>query len=394
VKVLIFNSLYYPHIIGGAEKSVRILSEGLKEKGIESLVVSTADTDKVDYVSGVKNYYVKSPNLYWMYRSKEQSIYIKPFWHLLDSFNPFVKNKILYIIKREKPAVIHTNNLAGFSVYVWKIAKKLNIPVIHTIRDHYLLCPKSTMFKNGRNCSGQCLICKFYSVPKKILSNNVEAAVGVSKFILNIHLKNGYFRNTKIKTQIYNPISSFSKTKSNTTYNNEIKFGFVGLLSPGKGIEYLLEKFLEMGMKNTKLLIFGRGSTKGYGEYLIRKFKTDNTFFMGYKKTEEIYPAIDILVVPSLLNEAFGRTIPEAYSYGIPVLTSNRGGMPEIIKENKTGFVFCADKKGDLEEKLRVFIDNPDLVSKFSRNCLELSEEFDRNKIVDEYIEIYRKVQR
>ncbi len=393
MKVLIFNSLYYPHVIGGAENSVRILSEGLKEKGVESVVVSTADADKVEYVRGVKNYYVRSPNLYWVYRAKEQSGYKKPLWHMLDAYNPLVRRKVQNRIEEEAPDVIHTNNLAGFSVYIWRIAELLNLPIVHTIRDYYLLCPKSTMFHKDRNCLSQCLICKCYSVPKKILSNNVKTVVGVSKFVLNIHLKSGYFKKAKKKTHIYNPINRAVKTPRHNNGKN-MRFGFAGLLSPGKGIEYLLTEFSKGRFKNTKLFVFGRGVTRAYEEYLVGKFKAENIFFMGYREIEEIYPLINVLVVPSLWSEPFGRTIPEAYSYGIPAITSDRGGMPEIIDEGRTGFVFCADKKGDLEEKLRVFIDNPDLVSKFSRNCLELSEEFDRNKIVDEYIEIYKKVQR
>ncbi|MEC4684116.1 MAG: glycosyltransferase family 4 protein [Nitrospirota bacterium] len=393
MKVLIFNSLYHPHVIGGAENSVRILSEGLKEKGVESAVVSTADADKVEYVSGVKNYYVSSPNLYWMYRAKEQSGYKKPFWHLLDAYNPLIKKKIQNRIEGESPDVIHTNNLAGFSVYVWRIAEQLSIPIVHTIRDYYLLCPKSSMFHKDRNCSSQCLICKCYSVPKKILSNNVEAVIGVSRFVLNMHLDRGYFEKAKEKTHIHNPIDGATKTLGHSS-DKDLRFGFVGLLSPDKGIEYLLTEFSEGRFKNTKLFVFGRGVTRTYEEYLVRKFKAENIFFMGYRKTEEIYPLINVLIVPSLWNEPFGRTIPEAYSYGIPVITSDRGGMPEIIDESRTGFVVCADKRGDLEEKLRVFVDNPDLISKFSRNCLELSEKFDRNKIVDEYIRVYRKVQR
>ncbi|WP_022671145.1 glycosyltransferase [Hippea alviniae] len=171
MRVLIFNSLYYPNIVGGAERSVQILAEGLVRRNITSVVVSTSDKEYVDYVNGVKVYYIKTPNLYWMKETKEQPKWKKPFWHLIDAYNVLTKRKIKKILKAEKPDIIHTNNLAGFSVIVWKIAKELNLPVMHTIRDYYLLCPSSTMFKNGKNCEEQCGLCKLYSFTKKLFSN-------------------------------------------------------------------------------------------------------------------------------------------------------------------------------------------------------------------------------
>lgn len=394
-KILIFNSLYYPNIMGGAEISTQILAEGLKKKGLEPIVVATADEDKVDHVNSVKVYYVKTPNLYWMPRAKEESKFKKPFWHLIDSFNPLIKFKIQRIIKKENPQVVHTNSLAGFSVYVWRLAKEYKLLVVHTLREHYLLCPKSTMFKNNKNCKIQCLSCKLYSIPKKIVSKDVNAVVGVSKFILDRHLNYGYFKNAKIKTYIYNPVSNHVKNMIKKKENiEEMKFGFVGQLSLHKGIELLLERFSKMDLKGVKLYVFGKGITKEYENYLISKYKADNIFFMGFKKQEEIYVSVDILIIPSLWNEPFGRVIPEAYSYGIPVIASKRGGIPGIVKENETGFIFDPEKKGDLEEKIKKFIDNPDLIVKFSDNCLEFSKKFTKGRIIDEYISLYQKIAR
>jgi len=392
MKILIVNSLYYPNIVGGAEKSTRILAEGIKKKGLNPIVITTSDKDKIGYINGIKVYYVRIPNLYWMKNAKKQSMLKKPFWHLIDSFNIFVKKRISKILDMEKPDLIHTNNLTGFSVYTWKLAKEYDLPVIHTLRDYYLLCPRSTMFKNGKNCETQCLSCKFYSIPKKFSSNNVDTIVGVSKFILNKHLGYGYFKNAKIKTYIYNPVSISNNDENTIRRGNikKIKFGFVGMLSPHKGIEFLLKRFWKMDVKAAKLYIFGRGFTKEYENYLMGNYSSDNIFFMGFKSQKEIYSLIDVLIVPSLWNEPFGRIIAESYFYGIPVIASNRGGIPEIVQEGKTGFIFEPEKEGDLEEKVRIFIDNPKLITKFSNNCLDFSKEFTEDKIINKYISLYQ----
>ena len=77
MKILIFNTLYYPNQIGGAEKSAQLLSEGLLSFGHEPVVVCTSDKDYVDYVNGVKVYYIDTNNIYWSYNAKEEKSYKK-----------------------------------------------------------------------------------------------------------------------------------------------------------------------------------------------------------------------------------------------------------------------------------------------------------------------------
>ena len=179
-KILIINSLYHPNNVGGAERSVQLLAEGLKKHGVRPVIVSTADTDSTDQVNDIKVYYLRIPNAYWMRTAKQQPSYKKPFWHLLDSYNPFAAARLADIITAEKPDLIHTNNLAGFSVSTWETARKHKLPIVHTIRDHYLLCPNSTMYKNDKNCEKQCGGCRLYSIPRKRHSLHIDAVVGVS----------------------------------------------------------------------------------------------------------------------------------------------------------------------------------------------------------------------
>ncbi|MEW5925030.1 MAG: glycosyltransferase, partial [Candidatus Zixiibacteriota bacterium] len=71
MKILIVNSLYYPNITGGAERSVQLLAEGLHKTGMDVVVVSTADQDKTDVINEIKVYYINIPNLYWMRTAKQ-----------------------------------------------------------------------------------------------------------------------------------------------------------------------------------------------------------------------------------------------------------------------------------------------------------------------------------
>jgi len=383
MKILIFNTLYYPNQIGGAEKSAQLLSEGLLSFGHEPVVVCTSDKDYVDYVNGVKVYYIDTNNIYWSYNAKEEKSYKKPLWHFIDSYNIFAKNKIEKIIKYEKPDVVHTNNLAGFSDIVWKIAKKYDIRVVHTLRDYYQLCPRSTMFKDGVNCATQCSVCKVYATPRKILSKYVDAVVGVSQFILNKHISFGYFKNAKTKINIFNPVPTPKNT--NKTTSSTIRLGLVGMLSKYKGTEFVLEKFSKMTTTNIELHLYGKGVTKQYEIELKDKYlKNKNIKFQGFKPVEEIYNNIDILIISSLWHEPFPRTLIESMSYKTLVLATNRGGTPEMITNGKNGYIFDPDIDGDFEEKLELVLQ----MYKNGKFEFDLSA-FSFNHIVGKYIRMY-----
>jgi glycosyltransferase involved in cell wall biosynthesis len=394
MKILIINNLYFPHAVGGAERSLRVLADELKKAGLVPVIVSTADYDHSGIIDGVKVHYLRIPNLYWVKSCKEQSRVKKPLWHLIDSYNPFTLSRLTAVFEKESPDIVHTNNLSGFSVSVWKAAKNLGLPVVHTIRDHYLLCPGSVMYRNDKNCVRQCLDCRLLSLPKKILSSHVDAVVGVSRFILQKHLDFGYFGRANIKTAIYNAADINSRPRTPHVGSNTITFGCAGMLVPIKGFEFLVKRFDRANLKDARLHVYGQGLSRAYEKHLIDQCPSDRIIFMGHRKPEEIYANVDVMIIPSLADDAFPRVLIESYSHGVPVIASNRGGALEMIAENRTGFVFDPAREGDLEEKMRLFSDDRNMVGRLSSNCLDAAKQFAREKVVKQYLNVYQAVTR
>ncbi len=389
-KIMLFNTLYFPYIVGGAEKSTQILAETLINKGFDVTVVSTGKKDEEKNINGVKVYYINIPNIFWRYEADKQGSLKRIIWRFIDFYNPFTEKKIKRIISKEKPDICHTNNIGGFSVSLWNLIKKMDIPIIHTIRDYYLLCANSKMFKTTKVCEKQCLECMIYTYNKKLISKNVDAVIGISKFILSKHLDYNYFENAKIKSVIYNSVPKQStETKMKTNFN-KIKLGFIGQLSPSKGIEFLLKNFIKLNKvkNNLELHVYGKGRTVDYENYLREKYKSDSIKFHTFKDTSEIYSEIDIVIIPSIWHEPFSRVLIESYSYNIPVLATNRGGIPENVIEGQTGFVFDPDIEGDFEKKLEKTIDFF-LKNKFK---FDNTKNFDINYIAEKYIDIYNKI--
>jgi len=388
-KIILFNTLYYPYILGGAEKSTQIMAEGLVEKGFDVVVISTGDKDREGIVNGVKVYYVYIPNIFWRYEANSQNTLNRSLWRAVDYYNFSTEAKIGKILLKENPDICHTNNIGGFSVSLWNSIKKLDIPLIHTIRDYYSICATSKMLKNDKSCEEQCLECKVYTYNKRIISQKVDAVVGVSKFILDAHLREGYFKNAKIKSYIYNPIekvdNSFVKKD-----NNDLIFGYFGTISSIKGVELLLRSFQKIQNRKIKLLLEGNENEFNYIDGLKSIYFDDRVEFIGFVKPKEFFKRVDVLIHPALWNEPFGRVVVEAYSYGIPVITSEKGGLIEIVDENKTGFLFKTAT--DLINRINYFIDNRNVIEDMKENCIKKAKILLVNNIVDQYITVYNKI--
>lgn len=393
MKIMLISSLYYPYVKGGAEFSIRIIAEKLVEKGHQVIILTSYYKDEVTFLNKVKIYNIKIPNIYWRYYSNQKNYLLKVIWNLIDTYNIFIKSKITKILEIEKPDVAHTNILSSFSCYIWKLLKKKHIPIIHTSRDYYLICPKYLMFKKNQICKKQCFDCKILSIPKKNASSYVDGFVGISQYIVNKHINMGYFKNASIVKYIYNPVVLNKTINNNVMQNDRLIIGFVGQLFQGKGIEFLLEKFYNYkNNDNFQLNIYGKFKNKSYANKIKNKYFKKNIHFCGFKKQKDIYSNINLVIIPSLWEEPFCRIIIEAYSYGIPVLASNRGAIPEIVIDGKTGFIFNPDLQNDFENKLNILLKKSYFLKEMGKNCYDYSKKFDIEILINKWIDIYKKI--
>ncbi len=111
--------------------------------------------------------------------------------------------------------------------------------------------------------------------------------------------------------------------------------------------------------------------------------------FTGFIDPASFFSKIDILVVPSLWHDPLPRTIFEAYAHGIPVIGSDKGGIPEIINHGETGFIYSAEDIKALQNILIYFIDNPSTAMSMQKNCLNSSMDFSSDAIAHRYLNLY-----
>jgi glycosyltransferase involved in cell wall biosynthesis len=352
VRILVAHSLYPPFIGGGAETLVNNLAKTLLARGneVEVLTINDRWTSQDEMLEGIPIHRIGMRNLYFHLNTKKNSAFSRTFWHLLDSYNLPMEFQVRRILRRLKPEIIIANNLPGFSVSLWRAASSVSVPVIQVLYDYYGLCIRSSAFQGGKNCERRCTDCKVFRLWHEHLSNSVSAVVGDSEAVLKLNLAGGLFRKVPIRRVIHGA-REVSRQREIRNENEILTFGFIGTLSPAKGIEFLLDSFKRISNQCAipcKLLVAGNGPVD-YERTLKEKYGETNVEFLGRVDGVEFLSTIDVTVVPSLWQDPFPGVVYESLACETPVIGSRRGGIPEIIKHEINGLLFDPDIKGDLD---------------------------------------------
>jgi hypothetical protein len=131
MKIAFVSTLYAPNESGGAERTVRVLAEALVTRGHQAVVISLAPDGvaRDTTLNGVRVYYVPLANIYWKQGEQSHSRLVRVLWQCIDAYNPVMGARVARILQRERPDVLQTGNLQGFSVAVWRAANRQQIPL-------------------------------------------------------------------------------------------------------------------------------------------------------------------------------------------------------------------------------------------------------------------------
>jgi N-acetyl-alpha-D-glucosaminyl L-malate synthase BshA len=155
---------------------------------------------------------------------------------------------------------------------------------------------------------------------------------------------------------------------------------------------YIMDK-LPKNLK-VKLLMVGDGPDRFKAEKLCKEQGLcDKVVFMGKQENvSEILAVTDLFLLPSE-NESFGLVVLEAHACGVPCITSNAGGIPEVNIDGETGFTVDV---GDIEtfaSRIEQLIQDTNLRKKFSNNAKNISRDrFSADKVIPQYLNYYKEV--
>jgi glycosyltransferase involved in cell wall biosynthesis len=370
LNLALVNSLYPPIAVGGAEKVVQSLAEALtrSDHRVSVITLSQDPVGKVERIHGVT--VIRLPtDVPWPFGTGYKSVAKRVRIKLKDHYSVTMYERVRTVLDELKPDIVHTNSLMGFSVSAWNAAGSLDLPIIHTAHDWYLLCIRSTMLRGRRPCVGQCSSCAFYTGRRKLSSARVGAFVGVSAFVRDTHLRCGFFGAAALKSVLHNPHPLRQPNAGRLSrHTGPLRLGYLGRLESAKGIEVLLAAIRPLEIE-LEVHIGGTGNAT-YIDDLKARYPDGRWVWHGQVNPQDFFARIDVLVVPSLWHEPFGLVIGEAHSHGIPVVAARRGGIPEIVREGLTGLLFDPERPEELGEIVTRLAKDKTLIAEMSSHIM------------------------
>ncbi|HVY81609.1 MAG TPA: glycosyltransferase family 4 protein [Steroidobacteraceae bacterium] len=393
MRIAIVNSHYYPDEHGGAERSLRFLAEAAVARGHVCTVFTTGEARESTEINGV------GVERFALHRRPAASAagHAKLMWHLRDTYSSAGAVKMANAIRAFAPDVAHTNNLSGISVALWGCLERMGIPIAHTLRDYYLLCPNTAQFRNGQSCANRCAPCRVMGVPRLMATRHVKTVIGNSRFVLDSHLRLGAFAGARCEV-IYNgyepprPVSAREAIPA----DRPLTIGFIGRLAPTKGVDRLIDAFGRVAGELSRpmgLRIAGTGDTEYVGHLRDRScgLRVD---FPGKMAPAAFYESVDVTVVPSLWHEPLARVIFESFAHGVPVIASARGGSPELVIPGRTGWLFDPDEPNALERAIAGAARELEgsAGAALSAACLAESQRFLPGRVVDSHLSAFERM--
>jgi glycosyltransferase involved in cell wall biosynthesis len=373
-----------PFIDGGGPISAMMVAKLLLESGHDVQVVNVDGEERFEVFEGVPVRRLNTLNIDWNYRLPRPA-WKKLVWHALENFNPRAFAVMRREIRRFQPDLVLTDSIENINVATWLAAKTLHVPVCHILRSTFLLCWKGSMHNGTANCDSACTSCQASSVGKKLMSRYVDAVIGETDFIIGRHLEHGYFPNAvshKIPGAIEQLVVPAPAPRG---AGLPIRFGFIGVHTPVKGLETLARAARRLADNKAARFVIAGSGDEAFTDYVSRVFPAETTRFLGWTKPDDFFPQIDVLVVPSLFREPFGRVVIEAFAHGVPVIGARSGGIPESIDIDVNGMLFTPDDDAELAELMADIAADPQSIARLSAGALESARSYLKDQIANAY---------
>jgi glycosyltransferase involved in cell wall biosynthesis len=331
--------------------------------------------------------------------------------------------QVARLIDDHKPDVAHLHNIYHqITPSIIPALQRAGVPVIMTLHDHKLICPNYSMF-DGRAYCYRCRGRRFHqaalarchegSLSRSLLLSveatwqkwtrvyeNVRFFIAPSRYLHDAFVAEGFSadRVIYIAPFVARDVPDGRATGEQAGETNSARrlpdrfILYFGRLAEEKGLFTLLDAV--SALENVPLVVCGDGPIRHRLEERARLAagaRIDFTGYIGKAALNEIIRRASVAVLPSICPENAPYSVLEAMAFGVPVIVSNRGGLPELI-ESGGGSSFEAGNPDSLASRIREFWEDGRLAEDAGRKGREFVEgRLTEGRHLEEIENLYRR---
>lgn len=408
----------------GTERYVSILAGGVRRRGHQAVVLAGDPERRGPELALGEPVDGDASLLYYPTRG----------WVAVQGLSP---ERLLPILERERPDVVHLANPAHIGVGVLTAARDSGIATVVTVMDYWWVCPRHTLLRPGiglceagmdwRECAG-CAARGHANRFVRALSHVPFVGGPGLRWLLLLRsilrgLPTGEVSRRRRRAEYLRGVLNaadaiifpsreareivgaglshqrvhsipygleprwFERRRTRSTRTGpiapkELTVGYAGALAEHKGVHLILRALRKLNWTGTRIRLAGAGTDGGYAGQLHRLAEGLDVEFVGQVASQDMpafFDSIDVLVVPSIWPENLPIVVLEALAAGVPVLASRVGGIVETIAD--PAHLFDVDSALSLAERLDTWAKQP---SNPATHAVSTADQ-----MVDQTIEVY-----
>ena len=359
MKILLVNKYHY--IRGGTETYYFAIADGLRKLGHEVCFFSMKSD--LNEPCPQEDYFVSEID-YNTHHSTAENVRLAA--SLLYSFE--AKRKFEELLKAEKPDIVHLNLVhRQISLSILDAPSLRSIPVVFTAHDYNLVCPSYLMLDPSGNVCDDCINGHYFRCIEKccVKDSRVKSTLAATEaYFLRKHgsyrkikkiIAPSEFMKKKLLEGGFSPdkvvtMRNFAKNElisQDTIQNKEPFFLYCGRLSKEKGVDIAVEAFLSIAEclpPEWRLVIAGEGpellTLKEVSSVSPHSCRIEYAGFLKSKEMRCLAERAAFCIASSRCRENMPYSVIESFAASTPVLGSRIGGIPELVIEGHTGFLF------------------------------------------------------
>ncbi|MFZ3079300.1 MAG: glycosyltransferase family 4 protein [Bellilinea sp.] len=286
------------------------------------------------------------------------------------------------LIRKERPDIAHVYNVFPLlSPSVYTALHSEGVPIVQAVHNFRFLCPNGLFLTHGHICER----CKFGNTlhaaylkcyrNSTLLSLLYAVSIGLHRKLGTFNRIDQFITSTEFTRNKFAE-ARFTKTEKISILGNYLQLplpeplftkpadgyiAYLGRLSEEKGISTLIKAVA--GIEGLTLKIAGDGPERNALQEMVKKLKLERVEFAGQIPEEDKWNFLRnaiCTVIPSKCYENFPLLILECMAVGTPVIGSNLGSIPYIIKDRQNGLIYDPSKPDDLKERILWLLDSPE----------------------------------